>query len=203
MTVSAEPLSSTINMPDTSEAYHKVAGATLLWCYIYYSYMAIDMHAGGMFKDKQGTDPHCRKWGDRVFNNLREQSPVFIVSMWTYAFIVDPDWAGTVGFCWCGFRLLYPIIWALGPQPEPPAPPKPFLGLSTVPGYIINMFFILSTLFKIADVSLATELRGVVFPIGFLCFAANTFGLTKLYTNLLGSRMKAKLDAGASSTTDM
>ena len=53
------------------------------------------------------------KWGERTFMNMIEQAPLFHSSLWIFSAFVDASIGTGLGALYLGFRLLYPLIWAI------------------------------------------------------------------------------------------
>lgn len=75
--------------------------------------------------------------GDRCVGNTLEQLPPFLISLWMYALIVDADSTWRSGGVYLLARAAYPFAFSAG---------SPFILLSTVPGYAVIWFHLLSCL---------------------------------------------------------
>ena len=77
---------------------------------------------------------------DRSVGNLHEQAWPFLISMWMHALLVD-DGRGQItlwfGVIWVLSRAVYPIFFSVG---------HPWLQCSTVPGYVVVWYFLVSSL---------------------------------------------------------
>lgn len=127
-----------------------VAAVTGIFLFEYYVY--IYFQAGAYLKTearlgKKGWNrfDHSAKlweWADRTFNNIMEQSIPFLTTMWVHAIFVDPAVSIALGGFYVGFRTLYPFLWVLGNGKSA------FILMSTIPGYVINLGFLSSTVFS-------------------------------------------------------
>lgn len=126
-------------------------------------------------------DTSCiTKWGDRIFMNMMEQSPLFLTSLWTMATMVSPERATTLGWTYLGLRCCYAPLWlVLGGESGAPFPQ---IFVSTFTQYGINVYQALAVIMKvkygkdIASYFMGNDLIGAgAVSIGFLMYAV---GLT-------------------------
>lgn len=78
----------------------------LLAFFVVYSFM---VYFDAFVKSTPAKD----RWSGRAFGNLREQTPLFLVSFLTCA-AFDPELAVPLGLLWVALAAAYPVLWALG-----------------------------------------------------------------------------------------
>mmetsp|Transcript_5654 Transcript_5654/g.6349 ORF Transcript_5654/g.6349 Transcript_5654/m.6349 type:complete len:135 (+) Transcript_5654:193-597(+) len=78
--------------------------------------------------------------------NQIEQAPLFLTSLWSFAYVISPERAATLGKLYLAFRSLYAPIWLfLGGEGGVP----PQIMISTFPQYGINVYAALSVVLKV------------------------------------------------------
>ena len=79
--------------------------------------------------------------------NMIEQAPLFLTSMWSFAAMVDPERAASLGWVYMGLRLCYTPIWLfIGGEGGAPFPQ---MFISTFPQYGINFYQALGVVLKV------------------------------------------------------
>lgn len=123
--------------------YDNVALVTCAWGLLAYLMMPWGPTAG-MTKQNAAQV----KFGDRSFMNLIEQAPLFLSSLWTYAFCVSAETASYLGAAYVIFRAFYPIVWLLKGG-STPGYPMPAGFVVTFPAYAIIITMYISTVAKL------------------------------------------------------
>uniref|UniRef100_A0A7S4NSV3 Uncharacterized protein n=1 Tax=Paramoeba aestuarina TaxID=180227 RepID=A0A7S4NSV3_9EUKA len=90
---------------------------------------------------------------DRTIGNLLEQAPAFLVTLWMYSVAVDAHYGGKLGFCYVGFRSLYPFL--LGRELKKNNSKRVYV--ATLPCYCIIFYFFSSVI--------SSSLPGSLFPL--------------------------------------
>eukprot|EP00854_Cymbomonas_tetramitiformis_P011332 gene11332-13392_t len=75
---------------------------------------------------------------DRTFMNLLEQSPMFLTALWMHAVFVSIETAANAGWLYIAFRLIYPLVFSMGP---------PWIFISTVPNYCVVWYLAGATVY--------------------------------------------------------
>lgn len=92
-----------------ASAYKGVVAVSGVFFYMYYAFMQLGPSAR-MSKLSEAQV----QWGSRVFGNLHEQAPAFLLALWSYALFIGPDGATELGAAWLVFRAAYPLCWMVG-----------------------------------------------------------------------------------------
>lgn len=96
--------------------------------------------------------------------NQIEQAPLFLTSLWSFAYVISPERAAILGNLYLAFRSLYAPIWLfLGGEGGLP----PQIMISTFPQYGINVYLALSVVLKVGcekDLidTFGTDVKGLV-----------------------------------------
>mmetsp|Transcript_118719 Transcript_118719/g.206761 ORF Transcript_118719/g.206761 Transcript_118719/m.206761 type:complete len:185 (-) Transcript_118719:474-1028(-) len=93
----------------TIEALQPVMLVTCAWYAVSAVFLQLAGSGNNLIKD---ATPLHKKWGDRTFGNLVEQSTPFLIGMWGHAVFVSPPKAAALGTAWVVIRLFYPVVWA-------------------------------------------------------------------------------------------
>jgi len=93
----------------TIEALQPVMLVTCAWYAVSVVFLQLAGSGNNMVKD---ATPCHKQWGDRTFGNLMEQSPAFLVLMWSHAVVVCPHSATALGTAWLAIRCFYPVVYA-------------------------------------------------------------------------------------------
>lgn len=103
---------------ETIEACGKSMAVTVLWCFLYYNYVGIQV--GTVFNSAAfkcfTKDDVTEKYGPnaaRFAGNMFEQAPVFLVMLWAYTFFVDYETGGFLGLLYMVGRLVYPFLYMI------------------------------------------------------------------------------------------
>jgi len=94
----------------TIEALQPVMLVTCAWYAVSAVFLQLAGSGNNLIKD---ATPLHKKWGDRTFGNLVEQSTPFLIGMWGHAVFVSPPKAAALGTAWVVIRLFYPVVWAV------------------------------------------------------------------------------------------
>jgi uncharacterized MAPEG superfamily protein len=107
-----------VGADETVEACGKSMAVTVLWCFLYYNYIGIqvgtmmNMHGFKCFTPDDVTEKYAPN-AARFSGNMFEQSPVFLVMLWAYTFFVDYETGGLLGLLYLVGRLLYPFFYMI------------------------------------------------------------------------------------------
>ena len=143
--------------------YNGCAAVMAGWVFLYYSNMWI---AAGAPKD---CCPGQATWGNRLFLNMGEQAPAFLVSFWTHAIFASPIVATQCGTAYLGFTVLYALLRLKCKG----GVDNTVSFASTVPRYAINLFLVISA---VAQRSFGLGLGKSAFhAVAFMPFAVTFF----------------------------
>lgn len=109
------------------------------WIAIYYVYMWL---CASVNMSEDFSENH-KLWGNRIFLNMGEQAPAFLVSFWLHALTVSPDSAATIGTYYLLFTVSYAVV-RLMLQGKAEIP----LVISTNPRYAMVMFYTTTAVLK-------------------------------------------------------
>jgi len=71
--------------------------------------------------------------GERTFLNTLEQMPAFLITFWCFTVFVQAYVGALIGLIYVVFRAIYPVLY-----------PPPKVLASTIPGYLIILFFMVN-----------------------------------------------------------
>ena len=83
-----------------------------------------------------------------MLSHMQEQASLFLVSLWSFAFVASTDRAAEIGWLYIGLRALYAPIWMIVGGEK--GAPFPHLFISTFPQYAINFYMALTVVIGVA-----------------------------------------------------
>jgi len=195
--------------PLSLEALKGPALVMVAWFTVYYALMVLQLttrsaaikrtQSRGEVFDRYQPKDHGAIMGDRTFLNAQEQSLPFVCALWSCSIFVSPSLATVLGSAAVASRVLFPILWSLGPDGKW----SMLVELSTQPWYVCVYGMLGSVaVWAVSGVNLGEEHWAVV-ALACLGLYLGGFGLGALLGAALHGLTRGAYERGGDSDDDV